>query len=106
MIQLLLIHLIAILLCIAGFLALAVAMDRHQRDLLGRKLAPREARIARMAGGGLLVLALALDMIGLGAAYGAIVWFSHLSLGAAAMLTWITRLASVRKSKSPKGTSF
>ncbi|MGE4431977.1 MAG: DUF3325 domain-containing protein [Sphingobium sp.] len=99
------IHILALLLCVAGFAALAIAMDRHQRDLLGRKLAPRTARLVKMAGGGLLAVALAVDMIGLGAAYGAIAWFGHLSFGAAVVLTRITRLASARKPKSAPRTA-
>ena len=94
------IHLLAILLCITGFVALATAMDRHQRDIIGRKLAPDAALRIRSAGGALLIAALAVNMIGLGAAYGTICWFGHLSLGAATVLSWLIRKAPAQKSKS------
>src|SRR5690606_14501385 len=40
----------ALALSFAGLLALAAAMDRHQRDLAGRTFAARSGRLLRVAG--------------------------------------------------------
>ncbi|EIZ77421.1 hypothetical protein WSK_4035 [Novosphingobium sp. Rr 2-17] len=81
------IHGLAILIAITGFACLCTAMARHQKDVLGRKLAAPAARRLRMTGGTLMLFALAMDMIGLGAAYGAVAWCGHLTAGAALVLT-------------------
>ena len=87
------IHLTAIWAPILGFGCLCAAMPRHQNALLGRTLSFQAQRLLRKAGGALLLVALAIDMAGLGTAYGAIAWFGHLTIGAAmavAGLKWKT----------------
>lgn len=79
------IHLLAILLALGGFVALALSMTRHQRALAGRMLARGEAQVARVAGYALLALAFGMDALAFGAGYGAVAWCAHLSVGA-----WLT----------------
>jgi hypothetical protein len=85
------IHVLAIALCVAGFAALCAAMSRHQKDFVGRALDRRTSLRLRAGGGALLLAALALDMAGLGAGYGAVAWCGHLTLGAALVLARLNR---------------
>ncbi|WP_395335927.1 DUF3325 domain-containing protein [Novosphingobium sp. BL-8H] len=79
------IHILAILLTLGGFIALALSMSRHQRDLAGRVLAKAQARTARAGGYALLGLAFVADIAAFGGGYGAVAWCAHLSVGA-----WLT----------------
>lgn len=81
------IHGLAIIVAISGFAFLCAAMTRHQKDVLGRKVPVATARRIRITGGAILLFALAIDLIGLGAAYGAVAWCGHLTAGAAFVLT-------------------
>lgn len=83
------IHLLAITLCAAGFLALGVTQKRHQQTVFHRALARDEIRRGRIAGGALLVLALGLDVGTMGAGLGTIALTGHLSLGAALVVTFL-----------------
>ncbi|MGM4904023.1 DUF3325 domain-containing protein [Tardiphaga sp. 866_E4_N2_1] len=51
-------HLIAFVPCSAGFAALAFAMHRHQRDIIGRSPPLTTTRVLRMVGAGALCFAL------------------------------------------------
>lgn len=75
-------HLLLLLLAAAGFALLCLSRERHQRDLIGRKLAAATARRARR--GGLLLLALAFLLAGLrfGWAVGTLEWLGLSSVGA------------------------
>ncbi|SER83257.1 DUF3325 domain-containing protein [Sphingobium sp. YR768] len=81
------IHILAICASFLGFGCLCAAMARHQKDLLGRTLPRQAQRWLRGAGGAVLLVALATDMAELGAAYGTIAWFGHLTIGAAMAVT-------------------
>jgi hypothetical protein len=52
-------HFFPVVLCLAGFSALALATDRQQDDLFGKSLAPAATRALRVAGSLLLLLSLA-----------------------------------------------
>jgi hypothetical protein len=93
-------HIIAIALCIAGFASLCAAMVRHQPDFVGHKLDAGTGRLLRHAGGAILLAALAVDMIGLGAGYGAIAWCGHLTLGAALVLFRLNRTIARQPAKT------
>ncbi len=54
------IHALAFLLCLAGFTALAFAVERQQHDLFGRTLPAGITRALRIAATCLLLLALAM----------------------------------------------
>lgn len=80
------IHPLILVLALAGFAALLLAMTRHQQDWLGRKLPERHARLLRGAGFALLALAYPCAGSALGWAYGALCWLGWLTLGAAATM--------------------
>ncbi len=85
------IHLLTLALSCAAFLALALSMKKHQRDLAGRHLPQARARAARIAGWLLIALAWALEVVTAGAAEGTIVWVGLTSMGAwaaIAVLQW------------------
>lgn len=90
-------HFIALLLCVAAFGALALAMERHQHDICGRALAASTTRRLRLAGW--IGLGLALYVLVQAQGWGmALVSFSgHTSLAAglvcAAMIVHARRRA-------------
>ena len=88
------IHLLLFLFAFAGFAMLCAARDRHQRDLLGRKLPAGTA--VRMRRGGLFLLLLAYPVAGLalGWGYGAVEWLGQLSGGALLTVLLLTHLSA------------
>lgn len=83
------IHLLPLATAFAAFLALALSMKRHQRDLSTRALTAARSRIARIAGWLLLALTWSVEAALLGPAMGTIVWFGQISAGAALAITTI-----------------
>lgn len=75
-------HLPPFLCCLAGFAALALAMDRPQEQLWGRTLAPRAVRRLRIAGTVLLLAALGWLVRGQGWGLGLVAYSGHTSLAA------------------------
>lgn len=89
------IHLTSFILCLTGFAALALAMDRPQRDLFGRPL-PTPATVALRVGGAAALLgALGGLVVWQGWALGLVMFSGHTSLGAgivhAAIIAWTRR---------------
>ena len=80
-----------------GFGMLCLARDRHQRDLVGRKLATATATWLRRGGLFCLLLAYPIAGIAFGWAYGTVEWLGQLSAGALLTLLLLARL-SVRRS--------
>ncbi|CAN5620472.1 hypothetical protein BH10PSE6_BH10PSE6_22480 [soil metagenome] len=85
------------LLCYVGFALLALSQDRHWRHVVGGHVAgghvhcPRRlVRPARMAGYGLLALALPLAVVRDGPDFGAVLWATMLSAGAIAVVATLT----------------
>ena len=76
-------HLAILLLCVFGFAALAVVMERHREDLFGRPMVPATARSLRVAGWAALLLALAVAVRAQGWALGLVSYSGHTSLSAA-----------------------
>lgn len=66
----------------AGWGALALAMRKHQRELLGRELGTGRRRALRVFGAALLGLALWCGLHGYGATVGWVAWLGALSVGA------------------------
>ncbi|WP_420144710.1 DUF3325 domain-containing protein [Sphingobium sp.] len=93
-------HILSVALCIAGFACLCAAMTRHQPDFIGCKLDARTSRMIRRVGAAISLSALAINMIGLGAGYGAIAWCGHLTLGAALVLFCLNRLIARQPAKA------
>ena len=73
-------HLLLLALTLPAFVALMLAMERHQEDLLGHSLSAVATRWLRLAGWGLLALAL-VPAIRL-QALGLVSWVGHLTLAA------------------------
>lgn len=71
------------LLSLAGFVALLLAMSRHQQAWLHRKLPPNPRRVLRLSGFMALALAFAIAVAGLGWGYGAVTWFGWATIAAA-----------------------
>ncbi|MGV6873469.1 DUF3325 domain-containing protein [Pseudochelatococcus sp. B33] len=87
-------HVLCLLFASAGFLALSLAMTRHQNDMLGRRLPARFCLALRGSGFALLALAWAVAVRGQGFGIGTIVWCGHLTLAGllvVALHTWHAR---------------
>lgn len=67
------------LVSVAAFAALALGMDRHARDVLGRAPSPARRVALRVIGWALLGLALALGMAGWGQTVGVAEWTAALT---------------------------
>lgn len=76
-------HALVFGLSLAGFVALALAMERHQEDLFGQALAPRRTRVLRVVGWAALLLALAAAVQAKGWSLGLVTLSGHTSLCAA-----------------------
>ena len=72
--------LMALAIAYAGFVTLSLAMDRHQVQLLGRELAPRQTLLLRVAGGVLLCGSLLVCTAVGSTAIGIVWWLGLLSL--------------------------
>ena len=89
----------AFLFCFAAWSAIALGMDRHHEDALGREGAPQRLRSLRHGGWLLLALSLWLATRTAGstpASLGATAWVVALSVAAvavAATVTWLPRRA-------------
>lgn len=91
-----------LMLCYAGMSALCLAMDRHQRQLLGYETGERPRRHLRIVGAAVLLLALSPCIWLWHGGVGTLAWIGLLGLAAlllAAMLSYavrqVMRLASV-----------
>ena len=82
-----------------GFACLCLAMDRHQRDVLGRRLSAVTTRRLRLGGFAAIAVGFALAAGLFGWAYGLIVWFGLLTLGAMAIVAYLSAIASKPKKK-------
>lgn len=70
----------ALMFSYAGAAGLCAAMARHQTELVGRKLAPAEARRLRAAGSAALAAALACAMGAVGRSIGPVLWIGMVML--------------------------
>lgn len=78
--------LLAALFALLGMLGLVLGMERHQGDLLKRRLPRQQQRYAAGLGWTALACAYAAAAIAWGPAMGTVLWFGLLSLGAMAVL--------------------
>jgi hypothetical protein len=88
-------HLEILLLSLLAFGALALAMDRHQRNLFGRRLASGATRCLRWGGWGTLALALLIAVRSQGWILGLVSYSGHASL--AAGLVYVALIATERR---------
>lgn len=89
--------LLALLFSLAGFSALALAMDRHHHARIGARPARLRKRLLQVAGSLALALSLAASVADFGPAYGPIVWLGLLTAGAAPVLLALTYAPPRRK---------
>ena len=79
-------HLPAFVLCLAGFTALAFAMRRQQRDIIGRPLRLTTTYVLRVAGACALLFALGILVARQGWGLGLVMFSGHTSLTAGIVL--------------------
>jgi TRAP-type C4-dicarboxylate transport system permease small subunit len=75
-------HLLTLLFCLLGFIALALAMERQQDELFDRSLPQRTTRQLRLLGSALLLLALGVITAAQGWGMGLVSYSGHTSLAA------------------------
>lgn len=84
-----------LLLVLAGFGFLLMAMPRHQQDWLKRKLSQAHAHSLRLSGLVMLAAAYGVSGRGLGWAYGTVAWFGWLTVAAAIVVTVNTNCGAI-----------
>lgn len=84
--------LIGLLLCVAGFASMALAMSKHQREVLGRVQGPGRQMALRLGGWGLLCLALWLCLETWGVSIGLVSWTGLLTVAAIVVVLTLTYL--------------
>jgi uncharacterized membrane protein len=88
-----------LLLCVAAFACLALAMERHQEDLWGESLAPAVTRVLRRAGWTLLAASLAFALVQPMWAAGLVAWFGWLSAAAGIVFGALLPASRVRSQR-------
>jgi len=88
-------HLAILLLCVLAFGCLALAMERHQENLLSRRLGSTPTAILRTAGWFVLCISLVSALYQPLWSVGLVAWFGYLSAGAA--LVFVALLLANRK---------
>ncbi|MGL3823077.1 DUF3325 domain-containing protein [Sphingopyxis sp. R3-92] len=84
-------HLLLLFLATLGFGLLCLSRERHQRDLIDRKLAKKTMKYARWIGASLLALAFLLAGNRLGWAVGTLEWLGLSSSGALMTMIILSR---------------
>jgi uncharacterized membrane protein len=79
-------HLLAFVLCLAGFTALAFATRRQQRDIIGRPLRLATTYVLRVAGACALLFALGMLVARQGWGLGLVMFSGHTSITAGIVL--------------------
>ncbi len=92
---------LAWLLAVAGFTALALSMDRHHRDVFGLFPSRWRCRGLRLAGWTALTAGMACCISGWGIAYGVIAGVGVLAAAAAPPLFWLSYRTAPRARPSP-----
>ena len=95
------IHAGIVLLALAGFTLLLLAMPRHQQDWLRRKLPPSLGRAIRLSGFAALMAAFVVAGAGLGWGYGAVAWSGWVSFAAALVVTVNTNRERIMRKVRP-----
>ncbi|WP_312682696.1 DUF3325 domain-containing protein [Stenotrophomonas chelatiphaga] len=81
---------LALLLAIAAFACLALAMERHHRDVTGHAPAVARRRLLRLLGCAGLVASLTASIGAWGVAWGVVGWCGVLAAAAGAVLLWLS----------------
>jgi len=96
---------IALLLALAGFACLALAMERHHRDVAGHAPAPTRQRLLQVLGYAALAASLMACIAAWGIAQGFVGWCGVLAVGAGAMLLWLSFRSSAKPTPRPSSRS-
>jgi NaMN:DMB phosphoribosyltransferase len=91
-------HLAALLLCLAGFTALAFATRRQQRDIVGGSLRPSTTYALRVFGAFALLFALGLIVAKYGWSLGLVMFSGHTTSAAALVYCALIGLLKMRAS--------
>lgn len=97
------IHAAVFILSLAGFAVLLLAMARHQQDWLGRKLTQTPRRRLRIGGFALIALAFLVAGLGLGWAYGSVLWCGWLTVAAVLVVTANTNRERIQRRLAKAG---
>ena len=89
-------HFLAGALCLAGFTALAFAMRRQQRDIIGRSLPLATTYLLRAIGACVLLLALGILVAWQGWGLGLVMFSGHTSLNAGLVYCLLVGYARTR----------
>lgn len=81
-----LVHLVTFVICVAGFLVLALATERQQEDLFGQALAYKATRTLRLLGWSAMLVALYVIVQAQGWGMGLVSYSGHTSLAAGVVL--------------------
>ncbi|WP_084399861.1 DUF3325 domain-containing protein [Henriciella aquimarina] len=82
--------LLSLLISFAGLALLALSMDRHYRQVFGGFGSVRHSQRVRLAGWGLLALALGILFAARGFAWGLTIWTGLLTIAAVALILLLT----------------
>ena len=91
-----LVHLLTFVICIAGFLALALATERQQEDLFGQAFSSKATRALRLLGWSALLVALYAIVQAQGWGMGLVGYSGHTSLAAGVVLGGLIAQSRVR----------
>ncbi|WP_049456138.1 DUF3325 domain-containing protein [Stenotrophomonas maltophilia] len=96
---------IALLLAAAAFACLAMAMERHHRDVTGHAPAAARRRVLRLLGATAMLASLAASIAAWGAAQGFVGWCGVLAAGAGAMVLWLSFRSPAKPAPRPSSRS-
>ncbi|WMJ68418.1 DUF3325 domain-containing protein [Stenotrophomonas sp. 24(2023)] len=96
---------LALLLAAAGFACLALAMERHHRDVTGHAPAVPRRRVLRLLGAAALAASLAPSIAAWGVAQGFVGWCGVLAAGAGVMVLWLSFRSPAKPAPRPSSRS-
>lgn len=96
---------LALLLATVGFVCLALAMERHHRDVTGHAPAAPRRRLLRLLGAAALAASLAPSIAAWGVAQGFVGWCGVLAAGAGAMVLWVSFRSPAKPAPRPSSRS-
>lgn len=91
------VHLLTFVICVAGFLALALATERQQDELFGQALPSKATRALRLSGWSALLVALYAIVQAQGWGMGLVSYSGHTSLAAGVVLAGLIAHSRVRE---------
>ncbi|KAF1055552.1 MAG: hypothetical protein GAK43_00347 [Stenotrophomonas maltophilia] len=96
---------IALLLAAVGFTCLALAMERHHRDVAGHVAAPARRRLLRVLGWSGLAASLVASIAAWGAAQGVVGACGVFAAGAGALVLWLSFRSPAKPAPRPSSRS-